>query len=409
MPDHDRETVQQLQDAFEAFNQVSHRLSRSYQALEEKVARLTRELAQARSEKLQQLAEKERLAARLQHLIQALPGGVLVVDGDGVVQEVNAGACELLGEPLVGRRWEEVAAASFRATGDALELDDGRFLSLSTGELGEEGEQVVLLSDITETRRLQALLMRRERLAALGEMSAGLAHQIRTPLASVLLYLSQLDAPALDPVRRSRFVGRARERLRHLEQTVNNMLAYARGGAGNRESVSLRWLVEQFVQMMEPALSQRQGEILVEGGALETGFHGDGDALLGALVNLGTNAIEACTGTPRLKLMVGVAGDTLTLSLEDNGPGIPPSLREKVLEPFFTTRARGTGLGLAVVRAVVEGHDGTLQIGEGAGGGACVTLRLPLGTALQALPSGAANGHGEARVIHFEELAGGTR
>ena len=408
MPRDAGEAARQLQDAFEAFNQIGSQLSRSYRALQEKVARLTEELAQARDEKLQQLKEKERLAARLHDLIEALPGGVLVLDREGVVREVNQGAEGLLGKGLEGRAWEEVAAGSFVPGSEVLRLHDGRCLSLSSSALGEAGERVILLSDITETRRLQELLTQRERLAALGEMSARLAHQIRTPLASLLLYLSQLDSPSLEQERRRQFVARARERLRHLEQTVNNMLACAR-----REPVSLRWLVEQFVQIMEPELVARGGSLSVEGADGDPGLAGDGDALLGALVNLGTNALEACEQPPRLKLEIRVLEESLLLSLEDNGTGIPEAMRSRVFEPFFTTRANGTGLGLSVVRAVVEGHGGTLWIGDASLGGARITLGLPRSAAeVEMLPSGTrvsgeiAEVGGEVRIA-CHETAGG--
>ncbi|HHH14054.1 MAG TPA: PAS domain-containing protein [Thiolapillus brandeum] len=411
MPRDAGEAARQLQDAFEAFNQIGSQLSRSYRALQEKVARLTEELAQARDEKLQQLKEKERLAARLHDLIEALPGGVLVLDREGVVREVNQGAEGLLGKGLEGRAWEEVAAGSFVPGSEVLRLHDGRCLSLSSSALGKAGERVILLSDITETRRLQELLTQRERLAALGEMSARLAHQIRTPLASLLLYLSQLDSPSLEQERRRQFVARARERLRHLEQTVNNMLAYARGSCARREPVSLRWLVEQFVQIMEPELVARGGSLSVEGADGDPGLAGDGDALLGALVNLGTNALEACEQPPRLKLEIRVLEESLLLSLEDNGTGIPEAMRSRVFEPFFTTRANGTGLGLSVVRAVVEGHGGTLRIGDASLGGARITLGLPR-SAAEMLPSGTrvsgeiAEVRGEVRIA-CHETAGG--
>jgi two-component system sensor histidine kinase FlrB len=384
----DSAAAKELQDAFQAFNAVGARLASSYQALQLRVASLTRELAQAHDERLRQLAEKERMAQRLQALIEALPGGVLVVDDEGVIREVNQEAEALLGRGLEGRQWEAVAAEAFRPGGEVLELADGRCLSLSSRALGNGEGRVILLSDITEVRRLQQLATQRQRLAELGEVSARMAHQVRTPLASLLLHLSQLDSPRLAPDGRRQVVERARERVRHLEHLVNNMLAYARGGQGASGPFGLHWLLEQFRQVMAPELSARGGRLVVEVEDVEVELSGDGDALLGALANLGTNAVQACEGPPELKLTVRRQADWLELVLEDNGSGIPEPVRSSLFDPFVTTRPNGTGLGLAVARAVAESFGGTLTLENRKAGGARALLRLPLQPGGTAMPSG---------------------
>ena len=406
-------STRELQSAFEAFNQVSAQLAEAYQALQHKVATLTGELAQARSEKLEQLAEKERLASRLQKLLETLPGGVLVLDGEGMIRQANPGAHELLGDALTGRSWEEVAAGAFVPGSQELRLRDGRWLSLSSRPL-EEGEgKIVLLTDVTETRKLQERLNHNRRLAGLGEMSASLAHQIRTPLASVLLYLSQLDRPTLDQERRSQYVARARERLQHLERMLNNMLAYARGERSRLQPVSVAELVEGFEQIIRPQLISRGGRLLVHNECPDETLPGNRDALLGALVNLGTNAIQACEEEPLLELRVETGDAGLYFSLSDNGSGIPDDLREKIFEPFFTTRPNGTGLGLAVVKAVVEGHGGELAF-ESLARGTRARVRLPLPNATQALPAGvllseSGNRQAKAEVIEIGGTVGVSR
>ncbi len=376
-----------LRHAFELFNQVGAELASRYEALQNEVARLTAELAQARSEKLQQLAEKERLAQRLERLMEMLPGGVLVLDDSGVIRQANPGAEDLLGDGLVEMAWEKVAGNFRRHPGQELELADGRRLSLSSRSLGEGEGRILLLTDVTETRRLQELASQRERLGALGEMAASLAHQIRTPLSSVLLYLSQLDNPALDGERRSLFVARARERLRHLEQMVHNMLGYARGEGACREPVLLEQVVEQFLQVLEPEVSARGGRLQVQGRDLDVRLLGDGDALLGALLNLGTNALQACGDSPRIELLLEKIAGHLVLTLQDNGSGFPQEAMDRLCEPFFTTRPNGTGLGLAVVKAVAESFEGELMLENRARGGARVRLLLPLYESCDALPA----------------------
>jgi two-component system sensor histidine kinase FlrB len=381
-------TAQQLESAFEAFNQIGVQLASSYGELQQRVVSLTKELSEARTEKLRQLAEKERVAARLEKLLEALPGGVLVLDAQGMVLEANPGAYQLLGEHLLQRPWDEIAARAFVAGNRELQLQDGRWVSLSSSSLdGGEGK-IMLLTDVSEARRLQELLNQHQRLTALGEMAAGLAHQIRTPLASVLLYQSQLENSALDSGQRQQFVARTRERLRHMEQMINNMLAYARGQSGEQACFPLVQIIESMQQLLEAELQATNGHLQVINLAPETLIRGNADALLGALTNLGINALQACETAPELSLTVvqNASGNTL-ISLQDNGSGISDALLEKVFEPFFTTRASGTGLGLAVVKAVVQGHGGKLSIESSPGQGTTVSISLPIASVNNSLPA----------------------
>ena len=183
---------QDLHEAFHVFSQISERLTESYRGLEERVAVLTKELAAARSERLQQLAEKEQLANRLRQLLDAIPGAIVVLDGNDIIQDYNPGAVELLGEPMLGEKWADVAKKSITgmsSDGYYATLSDGRQVGISSRALGTEPGRILLLKDDTETRRLQEMLSRHQRLSAMGEMVARLAHQIRTPLSSALLYV----------------------------------------------------------------------------------------------------------------------------------------------------------------------------------------------------------------------------
>lgn len=383
---------EQLQEAFRAFNEISLQLSASYRDLELRVARLNEELAAARSERLKQLAEKERLANRLTRLLEALPGGVVVLDGNGQVQEYNPAALDLLGAPLLGLAWRDIARRAFAPRrGDSREvmLRDGREVSISARSLGEEPGQILLLHDVTETRRLQEMVNRHKRLSAMGEMAAKLAHQIRTPLASALLYVSHLARPMLEAHDRVRFAQKILARLRHLEAMVNDMLTFARGSAVSDESFATRSLADELEQALEPQLQACGGQLEIVDHVPGAVLTGNRQALLGALLNLATNSLQAVGAGPRLRLAIGrdVSG-AIELRLSDNGPGIPEEIRERIFEPFFTTRPDGTGLGLAVVQAVVESHRGDVRVEARAEGGVTFVLRLPQGEHHEALPSG---------------------
>ncbi len=387
---HEPDSTASLADAFRAFNDLSAQLAASYRELERRVAQLSAELAAARSERLRQLAEKERLAERLERLLEALPGGVVVLDGSGRVREANAAAVGFLGEPLVGEAWEAVCARAFTpaSRGGEVVLHDGRQLSIARRRLETEPGQIVLLQDVTDSRALQELRARQERLGAMGEMAAALAHQIRTPLASALLYAAHLSRPDLGLDDRRRFGARLTERLRHLERLVNDMLAYARGGCFGVAELEAEALAEALRRSVEAQVVARRGKLEIRMDASGVRVRGSRDALVGALANLVGNALEAGGEGAWVGVRFEVAPEGgLVCRVEDDGPGIPEPLRERVFEPFFTTRPDGTGLGLAVVRAVVEAHGGTVAVETGSRGGACIRLWLP--PAERALPSGA--------------------
>ncbi|WP_164488190.1 sensor histidine kinase [Pseudomonas endophytica] len=367
----------QLEQAFSLFNQMSTQLSDSYSLLQDRVAELKGELALAGEQRLAELAENQRLANRLQHLLDLLPGGVIVIDDRGLVSEANPAACELLGLPLQGEVWRQVIARSFAPReddGHEVSLKDGRRLSIATRSLDPEPGQLVLLNDLTETRRLQDQLSRHERLSSLGRMVTSLAHQIRTPLSAALIYASHLTEQALPVETQQRFAGRLKERLHELEHQVRDMLVFARGELPLADRVSPKALMQAL---------QAAAQTHVEGVSIRWQcdvHHGlllcNRDTLVGALLNLIENALQA--GAVRLKVHVYIRGNTVRLCISDSGSGIEPKVLERLGEPFFTTKATGTGLGLAVVTAVVRAHQGDLTLRSRLGRGTCALLSLPL-------------------------------
>lgn len=368
-----------LEQAFALFNQMSTQLSTSYSMLEARVTELKGQLALVSAQRMQELAEKERLAHRLQSLLDLLPGGVIVIDGQGVVREANPVARNLLGQPLVGMLWRQVIARNFAPReddGHEISLKDGRRLSIATRSLHAEPGQLVLLTDLTETRRLQDQLSRHERLSALGRMVASLAHQIRTPLSAALLYASHLTEQVLPVEQQQRFAGRLKERLHELEHQVRDMLIFARGELPLPDRLAPKALFDALRAAAEPHVldmqvrwqcDSRAGELLC-----------NRDTLVGSVLNLIENAIQAGGREARLKIHLYSRGDLLRLCISDNGPGIDSATLERLGEPFFTTKTTGTGLGLAVVKAVARAHQGDVQLRSRPGRGTCAVLTLPL-------------------------------
>lgn len=368
-----------LEQAFALFSQMSTQLTDSYGMLEARVAELKGELAVVSAQRMAELAEKERLANRLQHLVDLLPGGVIVLDGQGDVREANPSAVALLGQPLEGESWRQVISRCFAPReddGHEISLKDGRRLAIATRSLGAEPGQLVLLTDLTDTRQLQARLARHERLSSLGRMVASLAHQIRTPLSAALLYASHLTDQALPVATQQRFAERLKERLHELEHQVRDMLIFARGELPLTDRLTPQALFKALQAAAEAKTTglairwqcdSHTGELLC-----------NRDTLVGAVLNLLENAIQASDAQVRLKVHLYRRGHELRLAISDSGAGIDAQTLARLGEPFFTTRATGTGLGLAVVKAVTRAHQGDLTLRSRPGRGTCALVRLPL-------------------------------
>jgi two-component system sensor histidine kinase FlrB len=360
----------ELQAAFLAFGSVSDQLSGAFESLRGEVAQLRADLCEAH-------AGNAHLAARLSALLKGLPGGVLVLDTRGEIQETNPAAIDLLGEPLLGQVFSSVcarAALNPRGMGEHTELRSGRFVNVSKREL-ENGGEVVLLTDVTESHLMQVFLTRQQRLLTLGELAAGLAHQIRTPLAAALLYASQMTLAGRNAADMQRCAEKTVGSLKQLDKLVNDMLAFAHGGAV-REAVSVSALLEQVAQWLRPAL--RDGNRLtIRTQAPDLMVRANAPSLVSAVLNLATNALQAAVAPLNLELLARrTATGHAQIVVSDNGPGVPAHIRERIFEPFFTTRARGNGIGLSIVKSVVEAQGGSVCLADSACG-ATFVIELP--------------------------------
>ena len=382
---------QQLHDAFQLFNELSQTLTESYQDLQQQVADLSKELANARNARLKTLDEKEQLANQLHGLLEALPGGVIVLDQEGRIIRQNRVAGQLLEGKLLGLFWHDLLNKRLGKPSDIPQerhLENGRRVNILTQPLGDESGQVILLTDVSEVRALQDLVNHQQRLSAMGEMVAALAHQIRTPLSAAMLYASNLGNSRLEPTQLKRSAAKLTERLRHLERQVNDMLIFARHGRLMMVEVPIQLLATRICEAVELLIAEIKVRFKFENRAKSSSVFCNEDALLGAVLNLANNAIQAMNGEGELSLEIKTTGDRLCISVQDNGPGIADSTVARLFEPFFTTRANGTGLGLAVVENVLQSHRGRAFLDPSAVHGAKFILELPLTQNEQLLPGG---------------------
>ncbi len=374
-------TPQQLEQAFVTFNQVSSELDASYRILQTRVAALTAELNEARSQRLQELAEKEQLANRLELLMDALPGAVVVLDTADQVQEANREASNLLGVNPANCKWQDILDRITQVStrhGQELMLRDGRRLSLTQRALSDGDERLILITDVTELHALQDAVNREKRLSALGEMAARLAHQVRTPLSSALLYMSPLCAAELTRSERTRIANKVLDRLRHMESLVDSLLSFVRGSAAKFEAVTLTDLTREVVDVVAPLIDRAGGSFSAPAEIPDMQVVVVKEALVGAVLNLITNAAEAGEGKNNVTLQLKNEEKNIVFCVSDDGPGVTEDLRDRIFDPFFTTRPLGTGLGLAVVAMTARAHGGAINVRSNAAGGALFELAIPI-------------------------------
>jgi two-component system sensor histidine kinase FlrB len=353
-----------LAEAFQVFARASEELTQAYSGLQGQVGVLTE---------------------RLDLLLAALPAGVVVLDQQGRVEQVNRAALEMLGE-LNGVEWQGFAASAFTATDTpgewALAGKSGELrISISATSQTTTGGRIVLLHDVTEAWRMRVSAARNERLAAMGEMVASLAHQLRTPLAAALLYTGHLASVQLPAPERANVANRAVERLRHLEKLIKDMLIFARGEALGREVFGVCDLLLELAATIEP-VAQRHGiHFTQDCQAASQQLFGNRKEIAGALINLLENAIQVLGEGGEVQLSATQEGQAnqgqIVFAVRDNGRGIPLELQARLFEPFFTTRADGTGLGLAIARGVARAHGGDIVLQSAPGEGSEFRLLLP--------------------------------
>jgi len=370
---------------------------------------------------IQQLREQEKELERLhriekeraeqterlsEEVTRNMPAGLVVVNAMGIISSSNPAAEQVLGiRGLAFRRYSEALGTSSDltkliaecvSTGKIFRREevqhippagDTRHLGVTISPIrrgeGKISGAICLLTDLTELAALQQRIQLKENLAALGELSAGIAHEFKNALATISGY-AQMIEPETSAAEVLDYAGRILEQTRNITHVVAEFLKYARPLEIPDEGVALQTMVERVVSEVGEALPQVK--IRWEGTFGDA--QGDEGLLRQALLNLARNAAEACAITEGGGQVV-IRGDTVRgeeaefqrISVTDNGPGIPANVFPKLFRPFFTTKAKGTGLGLAVVQKIIVQHGGQVEVRNRPEGGAefIVTLPIPRG------------------------------
>jgi two-component system sensor histidine kinase FlrB len=300
---------------------------------------------------------------------------------------------DMLGLPIIGETWFNIISRAFSPRSDdghEISLKDGRRVKVETKALGSEPGQIVLLTDLTETRKLQENQSRELRLSVIGKMMASLAHQIRTPLASALLYSGHISSQKLDQNLQQRFHANLQHSLKQLERQVSDMLLFASGGVSSKERFQLSALLSALKEDILNNIVSKDAGITIEHNISENSLSnlslfGNMQSLLGAISNLIENSLHACRENKHKGKLMDIGATleinddgTICITISDNGCGISDNNKQQIFEPFYTSRARGTGLGLAVVKTVVSSFKGKIKIDSNVNTGTDIKLIIPV-------------------------------
>lgn len=347
----------------------------SKQAAHSNQSRSIREKMQIlRADNAQYQHENEQLEQLVVGLFESVPGAILVLNPHQQVIKVNACACQWFSRSLVGEFWSDVKAEELVSTGkmhNQFLLQGKRSISLASINLHDGLGCVIILTSNTEHQSNHS-----KKLAEMGEFAASLAHQVRTPLSSALLYASQLmddNASAENSSAYSHLL----DQLERLSAQVSNMLSYAHTGALIKSPVEIGVFVEELASLcLEKSVLL---DIDQDVSFSSTMLNINSISLIGAIGNLLNNSMESMGGKTGAICAVGLRGkDILTITVSDMGKGILKDDLIRIFTPFYTRKANGTGLGLTVVQQIAEAHDGSVKCESVGGVGATFTLTLPV-------------------------------
>jgi nitrogen-specific signal transduction histidine kinase len=372
----------------------------SMQAVIQKLKEQEKELEALHRAERERAKQTERLS---EAVTRNMPAGLLLLNSAGLVTSANPAAELALGvKSLVYRRYNEVLGADSRLTQlIAGCLDQGRTfrreeveyitpshelrqlgvtISPILGDTTEVTGAICLLSDLTELAALQKQIQMKENLAALGELSAGIAHEFKNALATISGYAQMIRSEAEAGTELREHGEKILQQTRALTHVVTEFLKFARPLQLADEQVTLRPMIDRV--MTEVAETVPSVPITAVGDFAQVS--GDDALLYQALLNLARNAAEAVSENPAGGRVI-IRGDIdhsgalqgQRISIADNGPGIPPEAMSKIFVPFYTTKSNGTGLGLAVVQKILVQHGGTIEARNQPEGGAEFIVWLP--------------------------------
>ncbi|HBK0734769.1 TPA: two-component system sensor histidine kinase AtoS [Escherichia coli] len=380
---------------------ITDGLSTLAQNIPTRLPQLPGEMGQI-SQSVNNLAQALRETRTLNDLIiENAADGVIAIDRQGDVTTMNPAA-----EVITGYQRHELVGQPYSMLFDntqfyspvldtlehgtehvALEISfPGRDrtieLSVTTSRIhnthGEMIGALVIFSDLTARKETQRRMAQAERLATLGELMAGVAHEVRNPLTAIRGYVQILRQQTSDPIHQE-YLSVVLKEIDSINKVIQQLLEFSRPRHSQWQQVSLNALVEETLVLVQTAGVQARVDFISELDNELSPINADRELLKQVLLNILINAVQAISARGKIRIQTWQYSDSQqAISIEDNGCGIDLSLQKKIFDPFFTTKASGTGLGLALSQRIINAHQGDIRVASLPGYGATFTLILPI-------------------------------
>jgi len=421
----DKKEMNLLVYAFQNFAQATETLSKSYKALQQKITQLNTELSEANKALSRKVAELNRVRTYLKNILDSMMDGLIVLDLDGKITIFNHSAERITGykaEDVLGRHYEAIFGKENEEFVSLLkESLDKRtaiigeknffssekriFLEVTANPVkdndGKTEGVVVVFRDVSLIRYLKDEIQRKKKLAILGEMAASVAHEIRNPLSGIEGFALLLRDNLKEDREKKKWVEHIIKGARSLNNLVNNLLSFSHPLKPDFQFIMIDQIIESTLTLIQQKIQKEKIAVSMvkKFSSHPVKIVGDPDLLRQAFLNLMLNAVEAMPGGGKLSILVKVdslaqatcqsenkkhRGITCNIDrdviveISDTGHGIAPENISRIFHPFFTTKSKGCGLGLAIVQQIVESHGGKIRVRSKPGEGTTFILHLPL-------------------------------
>jgi PAS domain S-box-containing protein len=397
--------VTTLKRSFDDFNQVTRKLQEAFASLELKFEGINRELEDKNIRLERAVEEKERVRNHLQSILESLTTGVLVTDRDGRITMMNAAAelfygvsqREMSGKPVgqllqglssktarPGRRKGAIGGPGrkIRVRGRTIDVLDAAVKTANGHVIGS----VYILRDVTAVEKLEEMTKRAEKLAALEELAANVAHEIRNPLGSIELFASLLMKDLRDRRNRER-ASQIVAAVRNVDNKISNLLLFTKKREPLMKEVDLHGVLGEVITFCEEIVAHEGVSLSARYARGEARILGDAEMLKQVFLNIILNAFQAMPSGGVLEIETRLIGagelhpvdfPLVEVRFSDTGVGIPAEHLAKIFDPFFSTREKGSGLGLAIVHSLIDMHGGGIDVETREGGGTLFSIMLPL-------------------------------
>ncbi len=371
-------------------------MQKAFSNLEKKFAQINRELEEKNVELKRTIAEKEEVKNYLENILGSLTTGVIVTDLQGRITILNRCAeqfCGISRECAIDKPVRDIFDAALshdrKKNPDLLTHSDmqgrkvrmnGRVVEFFSSHVktarGRVVGNVFVLRDITRIEKLEEMAKRTEKFAAMGEMAANIAHEIRNPLGSIELFASLLRKEVRDRKNRQRLL-QIIASVKNMDNKITNLLLFARKPNPLMKRISLQGVLKE-VLLFSKQLVEKEG-ISLSGkfSGVEPFVRGDSEMLKQVFLNIILNALQSMPEGGRLHIECSSSNASVEIRFADTGTGIPEEHLKKIFDPFFSTRERGSGLGLAIVHNIIDIHGGSIDV-ESSNRGTVFSITLPL-------------------------------